>query len=136
LVDDASAVPEDHFSSRDFLQILAEMAIRYEEDLEFGRHSANDGLSIAGSDDPIREGFDSCSAVDVGNGLEAPAINAKHFLIASELLGRATFGETASGLQIGQQNALIGIQDLCRLGHEMHAAENDRRRGNLRGLAS
>src|SRR6185312_6763075 len=80
-------------------------------------------------------GFDGGRAVDVGDGLETPAIDAQHFLIACQFVGGAAIGQAASCLQVRQQNALVGVEYLGRLGHEMHAAENDGRSFYLRGLA-
>ncbi len=124
-MDHARAVPEDHLAARHFLQILAEMTIRHEEDLVIGRHAANDRLGVAGGDDPVGQGFDGGGAVDVGDGLETPAIDAEHFLIARQLVGGAAVGQAATGLQIRQQHALVGVENLGRLGHEMHAAKDD-----------
>jgi hypothetical protein len=40
-------------------------------------------------------------------------------------IGRAGVGQGASGLQIRQQHRFGGIENLGRLGHEVHAAEHD-----------
>ena len=43
----------------------------------------------------------------------------------AELVGRAAVGERAAGLQIGDHDRALGVQDLRRLGHEVDAAEGD-----------
>src|SRR5439155_11427006 len=48
---------------------------------------------------------------------------------------RAALGQTASRLQIRQEDALVRIEHLGRLGHEVDAAENDRARGDSGGGA-
>ena len=118
-----------------FLQILAQVAIRHEQDLVFRRHAADDLLGVAGGDDPVGQGLDGGGAVDVGDGLEAPAVDAQHLLIAGQLVGRAALGQAATGLQVGQQHALVGIEHLGRLGHEVDAAKDDGRGRDLGGGA-
>ena len=44
----------------------------------------------------------------------------------AQLIGRYGVGQRAPGVQIGNQHLLVGTQDRYRLGHEMHAAEDDR----------
>src|SRR5262249_39298279 len=124
-VDHAGAVPEDHLAAGDFLQVLAEVAVRDEEDFVLRRHAADDRLGVAGGNDPVGQRLDGGGAVDVGDGLEVPAVDAEHFLVAGELGGGAAVGQAAPGLQVGQQDTLAGVEDLRRLGHEVDAAEDD-----------
>ena len=42
-----------------------------------------------------------------------------------ELVGRTAVLEAAAGVHVGQDHGLLGREDLCRLGHEAHAAEGD-----------
>jgi hypothetical protein len=42
-----------------------------------------------------------------------------------ELFGRAAVLERAAGVHVGQDDGLVGAQDLRGLGHEAHAAERD-----------
>jgi hypothetical protein len=42
-----------------------------------------------------------------------------------ELVGRAAVGKAAPCLQVRQENELVRVEDLRRLGHEMDAGEND-----------
>jgi hypothetical protein len=57
------------------------------------------------------------------------------FLVASQLVGRAAISQAASGQEVGQQDALFGIEDLGRFGHEVDAAKDDGRGLNLHGRA-
>ena len=42
-----------------------------------------------------------------------------------EAVGRAARGEGAACLEIGQHDGALGVEDLRRLGHEVHAGEAD-----------
>ena len=50
-----------------------------------------------------------------------------------ELVGGDRLGEAAPGPLVGDQHRLVVAEDLGRLGHEVHAAEHDRRRVDLGG---
>ena len=52
-----------------------------------------------------------------------------------ELLGGDRLGEAAAGPLVGDQHRLVVAQDLGRLGHEVDAAEHDRRGVDLGGDA-
>ena len=52
-----------------------------------------------------------------------------------ELVGRAAVFEAAAGVHVGQDHGLFRRQDLCRLRHEVHAAEDDHIAGGLLPLA-
>src|SRR5262249_41656838 len=56
------------------------------------------------------------------------AVLAEHLLVAGQLPRRAALRQAAAGLQVGQQHALVGVEDLGGLRHEVDAAEDDGRR--------
>src|SRR5207247_5440969 len=96
-----------------------------EENLVLLGDAPDDLLGVAGGDDPVGEGLHAGGGVDVGDGLEAPAVDAQHFLEAGELVGRAAIGEAAPGEQVGHEDAAGRVEDLGRFGHEVNAAEDD-----------
>ena len=63
--------------------------------------------------DPVGQRLHRGRAVDVGDRLKLSAVVAEHFLVAGELVGRTAVGEAAAGLQIGQQDALVGLSILA-----------------------
>ena len=51
-----------------------------------------------------------------------------------QLVGGDRLGEAAPGARVGDQHRLVVAEDLRRLGHEVHAAEHDRRRVDLAAM--
>ncbi len=49
----------------------------------------------------------------------------------AEAVDRAAVGERAARREVGDHDDALGVQDLRRLGHEMHAGEQDDVRGRL-----
>src|SRR5579871_1392666 len=79
-VDNAGAIPQNHFTPRDLFQILTEMAVRHEQNLNLCWHAPHDGFCVAGGHDPVRECFDRSRAIDVGDGLKPSALAPQHLL--------------------------------------------------------
>ena len=126
-VDVALAVPHVHAPAELLLDVGAEPHVGAEQDLgvlavglvdvahdvdRVGRGAAVVGqrLDLGGRvdvhhDDPVRV-------------LRAPG---------GELVGVDRGRQRAAGVEVGDQHRLLGAQDRGRLGHEVHAAEDDRR---------
>ena len=67
------------------------------------------------------ERFDLGGAVDVGDDVDAGVA----LLVGGEFAGVARFGEGAAGVEIGQEDFFVGVDDLGGFGHEVDAAEED-----------
>jgi predicted TPR repeat methyltransferase len=121
LVHEARARPEDHRATGDLLDVTTEVAVGREEDRLVFRDRADDLLGVRRRDDVVALGLHRGRAVDVadGHGARVP--------VAPLLEARrgAAVGERAAGLEIGHDDDAIGVQDLRRLGHEVHAGEAD-----------
>ena len=117
-------LPQIHFAAGPFHNPGAEVLIRHEENVAIGWRGLHDLLRVAARANDVALRLHSSAAVDVGDNV----IVLVHSLPqeSRERLWRAGFRERATGIQIGQNDALGRVNNLCRLGHEMDAAkEND-----------
>ena len=121
LVDDAHARPEQHVAAGLAGEIAAEMLVGAEDDLLVHRDLPEDDLGRRAGDDDVGERFHLRRAVDVGQGDMVGMGLAERL----ELVGRAAVLEAAAGVHVGQDDDLLGRQDLGGLGHEADAAEGD-----------
>ncbi len=121
LVDDAHARPEQHVAAGLAGEIAAEMLVGAEDDLLLLRDLREDDLGRRAGDDDVAERLHRRRAVDVGQ-RDMVGMGLAEGL---ELVGRAAVLEAAAGVQVGQDDDLLGREDLGRLGHEAHPAEGD-----------
>ena len=124
-------------------RVSTEMLVGEEEHpFALSKRPFQDGFGIAAcADDPAMfsaEGFEARGAVDVGHRSELLGVDHFGELAPSrlDLTDRGHVGHRASGGHIRQDDGhaltpalfeLLGSigQDVCRLGHEVHTAEND-----------
>jgi hypothetical protein len=122
LVDDADARPQQHLAAGLAGEIAAEMLVRAEDDLLVERDLV---LRIVSADELVTmmslSAFHRGRAVDVGERDMVRVRGAE----GRELLGRAAVLEAAAGIHVGQDDDLVGRQDLRGLRHEADAAEGD-----------
>ena len=126
-VDVALAIPHVERSPDHLLDVGAEEHVGPEEDLGVGAVLAQDVLDDL---DRVRRGhavvgqrLDLGRRVDVHDGDRAGVLG----LPGAQLLGGDRVGQRAAGVEVGNQDGLLGREDRGRLGHEVHAAEGDRR---------
>ena len=118
------------------------MLVGHEEDLLVLGDPADDLLGVARGDDPVRERLHGRRAVDVGDGLEPPPLGPELRLERARAGAGAAIGQAATGPEVGQEDPLVGVEHLGRLGHEVDPAEDDgpgvnpgRRPGQLEAVA-
>ncbi len=121
IVDGADTVPKEHIPSGNLVDISAEVFVRSENNLLVFWERAHQFLGVARGADKVGEGFYLCRAIDVADN-HVVGMFGLEFL---EILGLAALGQRATGFHIGQQHLAAGIENLCRLGHEMDTAEDD-----------
>ena len=129
-VDHAAPRPKPHFASRIPDEEAAQMLIGREQDGLLGRNLPDDFLRVAGGADDIAERLDLGAAVDIGDRHMIGVALAKR----PELVRRTTIGQRTACLQVGEQHQPARVENLRRLGHEQHAAEDDHIRGSRRGF--
>ena len=131
-MDDAEARPEHHVAPGPVHDPAAQVAVRGEDDLPVRGDAPHHPLGVGAGADDVRMGLHSGRAVDV----------AHHHVVGvvlepgAESVGRAAVGQRAAGVQVGNDDALGGVEDLGGFGHEVDAAEGDHLRvGPGGGLA-
>ena len=130
LVDLTGPLPEHQLPPRLSLHVGPEVAIGGEDDGLIFREQVHDVHGVARRADHVGERLHRGGAVDVAHHLVA-GVGVDEGL---ELVRRAVVGEGAAGLQIGQHHDLVGVHDLRRLRHEVHAGEDDDLGVGLRGF--
>jgi hypothetical protein len=121
LVHDAGAVPEQHVGAGHALHIAAQMLVRRPEDLlALCVQVLDDGQRDAGGDDPVERALTSARGVGVDDDGAVRVRVAE----GAEGVRRAALVQRAGGAQVRHQHALFGVEDLCRLAHEAHAADH------------
>ena len=130
----AGAVPQDHGAAGDLTEILAEVPVGHEKYFFILGDSVDDLAGVARGDDPIAQRLGGGGAVDVGDGLEDPAIFAQHLLVAGEAGCGATVCQAAACFEIGQDDCTARVEDFGGLGHEVDAAKHNDLVFDLGGL--
>ena len=125
-MDVAFAVPDVNRAPDRLLDVGAEEHVRAEQDLDVVAVLAED---VIDDRDRVRRraavvglGLDLGGRVDVHDDDRAGVAR----LPLAQLGRRDRIGQRAAGIQIRDQDALVGAQDGSGLGHEVHAAEDDR----------
>ena len=133
-VDVALAVPDVQRAPELPLDERAEEHVRSEQDLRVGAVLAqdvlDDGDGVRGRHAVVRHRLDLGRRVDVHDGDRARVLR----LPRAQLVGSDRVGERAAGREVGDQDRLVRAQHRGRLGHEVHAAERDRRGARAGGL--
>ncbi len=127
-VDVALAHPHHQLAARDLLEPETEEEVGQEQDLLIGRDRLDHAARVAGGAAVVALGLHLGARVDVRDD-DGPRVPR---LPGAQLVGRDRGGERAAGLGVGDQDGLLGREDRGCLGHEVHAAERDRR-GLVRG---
>ena len=129
-VDVALAHPDVHVvATGEALHVGAEELVGAEQDVPVGRDRLDDLDGVRRGAADVGLGLHGGRRVDVADHHRARVLG----LPGAELIGRDRLGEAAPGAGVGDQHGLVVAQDLRRLGHEVHAAEHDRRRVDLGG---
>ena len=123
-VDVALAHPDPQLAPRDPLEPEPEVHVREEQDLAVGRDRLDHGPRVARGAAVVGLGLHLRGRVHVRDDDRAGMLG----LPRAELVGRDRRGERAAGAQVGDQHRLARADDRRGLGHEVDAAEDDRRR--------
>ena len=125
-VDVALAVPDVHAPAELLLDVGAEPHVGAEQDLGV---RAVRLVDVAHDVDGVGRGAAVVGQrLDLGGRVDVHHDDALRVLRApvGELLGVDRGGQRAAGVEVGDQHGLLGAQDRGGLGHEVHAAEDDR----------
>ena len=128
----ASAVPQQHVSARDAVDIVAKIVVGTEDNLLVLGEGSHHLLGVARCNDTIGKRLDGCSGVDVAHHLVAGMLVLKLL----EVLGAARVGKRAASGEVGTQHGLVGRQELTGFSHEVNAAHHHNLGVGLGSLAS
>ena len=128
VVHGAHTVPQQHLAAGHLVDIAAQVAVGREDNLLLLGQRAHQLLGVAAGAYKVAEGLDFSRAVDVAYHHVVGVLG----LELGKVVGLAALGQRAAGFHVGQQHLAARVENLGRLGHEMHAAEdNDVGRGLL-----
>ena len=133
-VDVAVALPEGHRPTCLLHDPSSEVLVGHEQQRSILRRMFYNLNCVAAGHDAVAQGLHLGRTVDVGDGVEI-GIRGLEF---PQFGSRATLFEGTAGIAIWKNDPLGGIQDLGRLRHEVHPAEDDdvgRGLGRLLGQA-
>ena len=122
-VDVAVALPERHGTSGLFGDPRAKVFVRDKEDVAVGGDTFDNFHRVAARADDIGERFDPGRAIDVSD--DVIVLRGMLFEVSGKFVGRAGIAERATGLKVGNDHRLAGVDDFRRLAHEMNPAESD-----------
>ena len=123
----ASAVPQQHLTSRDAVDVVAQIAVWTKDDFLILGQAAHNLLGVGRSNHHIGHRLDGRTGIDVADDRVIGVLVDKTL----KLVGRAAVGQRAAGTQIGHDDRLVGTQDLGCLAHEVNTAQDDYRRIGL-----
>ena len=106
----------------DPLDVRAEELVGQEQHLAVGRDRLDDLDGVGRRAADVGLGLHLGGGVDVGDDDGAGVLG----LPGAQLVGGDRVGQRAAGVRVGDQHGLLGREDLRRLGHEVHAGEDDR----------
>jgi hypothetical protein len=95
--------------------------IGQEENLLLGRNRLDHRANVARGAAVVALGLDRRGGVDVGDDHGAGMLR----LPGPQLTGVDRFGKRAAGREVGNQDGLLGRENLRCLGHEVNATEHD-----------
>ena len=131
-VDVALAEPDVHVLAAQLaLHVGAEELVGAEQHLGVGGDRGDDVDGVGRRAADVGLGLHGGGRVDVADDDGAGVLG----LPRPQLIGGDRLGEAAAGALVGDQHGLVVGEDLRRLGHEVDAAEHDRRRLGLGGDA-
>ena len=120
----ALAHPDAHVGAAgDPLDVRAEELVGQEQHLAVGGDRLDDLDGVGRRAADVGLGLHLGGRVDVGDDDGARVLG----LPGAQLVGGDGVGQRAAGVRVRHQHRLLGRQDLRRLGHEVHAREDDRR---------
>ena len=128
------AVPKRHRAAGLFHHPRAEIFVRDEQQVLVLRRGLDDFHRVAAGANHVAQRLHRRAAIDVGDGPEIRV----GLLQRGQLVRRTAFFERTAGVLVRQHDDFVRVQNLRRLGHEMHAAENNHVRvgfGRLLGKA-
>ena len=108
----------------------AEILIRDEQQVLVLRRSFDNFHRVAAGANHVAQRLHRRTAIDVGDGPEI-RIGLLH---RGEFVRRTAFLERTAGVLVRQHDDFLRVQNLRRLGHEMHAAENNHVGAGFGGL--
>lgn len=129
-VDVAIAFPEGHGAAGLFHHPAAEVFVGDKEQIAVGGGGVDDADGVAAGADDIAEGLHGGGAIDIGDGVEIGV----GLLEGGEAIGGAAFFEGTAGIEVGEEDAFVGVEDFGGFGHEMDATEDDDVGGSTGGL--
>jgi hypothetical protein len=97
------------------------MLVRCEHDGLLGGNLPDDFLRVAGRADDVAERLDLSAAIDISDRHMIGVEPAKR----PELVRGTAVGQRTACHQVGEQDKLVGVENLSGFGHEQHATEND-----------
>ena len=125
LVHVAEALPRDDVLLRHLLRdVVGEVAIGNEQNV-LVRQRSDHFRRIGRRADDVGERLDRCGGVDVADHREIGILLFQFLDAGLQVFGRRGVRELTSRQKIWKQNGARPIDDLRRLGHEVHTAEFD-----------
>ena len=121
------AVPKRHRPAGLFHHPRAEIFIRHEQQVFVLRRGLDDFHRVAAGANHVAQRLHRRAAIDVGDGPEIRV----GLLQRGQLVRRTAFFERTAGVLVRQHDNFLRVQNLRRLGHEMHAAEHNHVRVRL-----
>ena len=122
--------PDVQLAAGDALEPDPQVHVRKEQDLAVGRDGFDHCTRVPGRAAVVGLGLHLGGRVHVGDDDGVRVVR----LPLAQLVGGDRGGERAAGVEIGDEDGLVGREDRRGLGHEMDAAEHDRLRIGRRGL--
>ena len=123
----ASSIPQQHFTSCDAVDVIAQVAVRTKDDLLILRQTAHDFLGIGRGHHHVGHSLNGSAGVDITDYRVVGMLVNEFF----KLVGGAAVGQRATGTQVGHDHRLVRAQDLGGLAHEMNTAQDNYRRVGL-----
>ena len=121
LVDDATALPQDHLGPGLLLHIFPQIFVRRPDDLLSRRRQALDHLHrAAGGDHPVGPGLHRGAGV----GVDHHSVIGMTVAEGPEFVGGATQVQGAFRMEVRHQHPFFRVQDLGGFAHEAHAADD------------
>ena len=127
------ALPHPHLDGapRHAAHMASQEEVRHEQHRHVGRQCLDDRHRVARGAAVVGLGLHRGAAVHVGDDHAIGMGGAPRAHVLRLDRGR----ERAPGIRVGDEHALVGVGDGSRLGHEMHAADDEQRRIELAGAS-
>ena len=120
-VDVAVAFPERHRAAGFLHHPRAEIFVGDKEKVAILGRGIDDFHGVAAGDNHVALGLHRGAAIDVGNRVK---VRIGHQQLGE--FGRGATGfEGATGVEVGENDGLVRVNNLCGFGHEVNAAKDD-----------